>query len=106
MTEHGPQMPYPQCPHCPHEDHSINACAWCDCDWYGGTPGPQRVDYQHVCQRVMQILGPDVPDVDYTVASNRAGLIEDVREALRLLRAAGIEFRFVPRQSRNARDPL
>jgi hypothetical protein len=55
-------------------------------------------------QRVMQILGPSVPDVDYTDKYNAMGLIADVEEALSVLRAAGITFHKRPPRSTHARD--
>lgn len=63
------------------------------------------IDYKHVCQRVMQVLGPDVPsDVDYTRRENAAGLISEVQQALQYLRDAGIEYQY-RRRRRNAGAP-
>jgi hypothetical protein len=39
-------------------------------------------------QKVLRVLGPELPDVDYSDAGNRAGLLDEVAEALQLLRAA------------------
>lgn len=45
-------------------------------------------------QRVMQILGPDVPqDINWSDLNNVKGLIEDHRAVLNYLRTAGIEWR-------------
>lgn len=53
---------------------------------------------REVLQEIMQVLGPDVPtNVDYTIPGNAEGLIDEQRQALRLLRAAGIEYLFTER---------
>lgn len=50
--------------------------------------------YERVLQHIMQVLGPDIPlGVDYTLKENMAGVMAEVEEALRSLRAAGITFR-------------
>lgn len=51
--------------------------------------------YEKTLQQVMQVLGPDgVPkDVDYTVPGNLAGLEYEYDEAVRIIRAAGIEYK-------------
>lgn len=51
-------------------------------------------------QQIMQVLGPKVPEgVDYTKPENAMGLIAEHEEALKLLRAAGIEYKYKRRKN-------
>lgn len=44
-------------------------------------------------QNIMQVLGPNVPDMDYRVTENAMGLVAEMKMALQLLREAGIEYK-------------
>lgn len=35
------------CPLCGHVWHTINACVTCNCDWFAGKPGPQKIESQN-----------------------------------------------------------
>lgn len=73
-------------------------------DIYERAPAPRKRDvlflvervqvYRAALQRVMQVLGPSVPDdVDYTQPDNAAGLMAEQSSALAILRELGITFK-------------
>lgn len=56
-------------------------------------------------QQVMQVLGPQVPSVDYTNPGNLAGLTYEADEALRIVKARGISYQGGA-QYRSTRRPV
>jgi hypothetical protein len=100
-----------KCQHCGHEtpseatrsvavDHPARPVA-APCT-ISGCYYETAVRYKAALQRIMQVLGPDVPsNVDYTDLWNASGLVAEQMEALAVLRDAGIKY--VPRKPRKFR---